>query len=136
MRPLVLACTVWLAAIPALGDETVVSRSEFRDYATGYTLYFEQDGVPFGSETFGEDGAVQWRFRTGECVEGVWASRGAQLCFQYFDGPGEPPQCWRALRDDDGLMVRLLTSEDAGLELRISGRDTRPLLCSGPSEET
>ena len=46
---------------PALAEEKPISPSEFRDYAEGWTLYFERDGQPFGSESFLKNGKVQWR---------------------------------------------------------------------------
>ena len=40
------------------------------------------------------------------------------------------------LRDDDGLLARLLGGENAGLELRVTGRDKQPLLCGDPGTQT
>lgn len=111
-----------------------ISPSEFRDYAEGYTLYFERDGKPFGAESFGEGGETQWRFQDGSCVRGAWRPHGAQLCFFY--GPGTEVQCWRMLRDGDAMIAKLLgDGEGAGMELHITGRDKRPLLCGEPGTE-
>ncbi|MEM0945753.1 MAG: hypothetical protein AAGI70_17620 [Pseudomonadota bacterium] len=117
----------------ALADEEVVSPEEFRDFAEGHTLYFEQGGETFGSETFEEDGVVRWRYRNGVCVDGAWRARGAQICFLY-EGQDEV-LCWRMFRDSEGLLARLLNGENPGMELRITGRDKRPLLCGAPPVE-
>jgi len=131
MRALLLVLA--LVAGPALAAEPVAP-AEFRAYAEGHTLYFERDGAPHGSEAFRAEGRVTWRFPDGSCVEGMWRPHGAQLCFLY-EGMDEV-QCWWALRDDEGLFVRLLgDGPDAGMELRITGRDERPLLCGAPGTD-
>lgn len=131
-----LAVLALLAGPVALADEPeIVSPSEFRAYAEGYTLYYERDGEAFGSEAFRPGNIVTWRFESGTCVDGAWEVRGAQVCFKFVGTIDEPAQCWRVLRDGEGLFVRLLTGEDDGFELRITERDTRPLQCLGPSED-
>ena len=133
MRTLLLLCLLVLAA-PAFGEEPV-SPSEFREYAEGHTLYFNRDGEPFGSEEFEPGGKTTWRYMDGSCSDGAWRAHGAQLCFFY--GEGTDVLCWRLIRDDEGLLVRLLgDSEEAGLELRITARDQRPLICGEPGRGT
>jgi hypothetical protein len=106
MKTLALLCLIAFAS-PALAEEPV-SPSEFWDYAEGHTLYFERDGEPFGSEAFEPGGRTTY----GEATE---------------------VQCWRLIRDDKGLLVRLLgESSDAGMELRITGRDKRQPICGEP----
>ncbi|MEL6479274.1 MAG: hypothetical protein AAFR17_18245, partial [Pseudomonadota bacterium] len=118
---------------PAMALEPITPR-EFQDYAEGYTLYFEHDGEPFGSESFDEGGAVTWRYRDGVCVDGVWRAHGAQICFYYGDPQGV--LCWRMLRDGDQLLARLLgDAENAGMELQITRRDREPLICGGPGTD-
>lgn len=132
MRRILLA--LLLIAAPALAQgpgEEPVSPAEFREFAEGWTLYFERDGAPFGQEAFEPGGETLWRYPDGSCMEGVWAPHGGQLCFYY--GEGEEVLCWRALRDADGLKVRLLgDGPEAGMELRITGRDREPPLCGAP----
>jgi len=131
MRNLLLAFLL-IASAPALAQEPV-SPSEFRDYAEGYTLYFEQEGEPFGSEAFEPGGKTLWRYEDGSCLEGVWRPHGAQLCFFY----GDDVLCWRLLRDEQGLVVRLLgDGPDAGMELRVVGRDQRSPICGEPGRAT
>lgn len=135
MKTPLAACLILLAApalAPALAEEPV-SPSEFRAFAEGHTLYFERDGEPFGSEAFEPGGQTLWRYRDGSCLAGVWRPHGAQVCFYY--GEGIDVLCWRLLRDEQGLIVRLLgDSEDAGMELRITGRDKRAPICGDPGQ--
>lgn len=119
--------------LPSVAEQPITPE-EFRAYSEGYTLYFEQDGEPFGSESFGPDGESKWRYQSGVCVEGAWRPHGAQICFYYIGEQGV--QCWRMLRDEQGLIARLLGEGDnAGLELRINRRDREPLLCGGPGAD-
>ncbi len=130
MRRLLPALCLVLAALPALAEEPV-SPSEFRDYAEGWTLHFEMDGESFGTEMFEPGGHTLWRFRDGTCAPGVWRPYGAQVCFFY--GDESEVLCWRVLRDEKGLMVRLLgDGPDAGMELRITGRDNSRPICGEP----
>lgn len=122
-------------ASPALAQD-IVSPEEFRDFAEGYTLHFQRDGQPFGSEKFESDGRVRWRFNDGSCVRGVWRAHGAQLCFLYEMPGGEGPLCWRMLRDEEGIFARLLDGENAGMEIRLARRDKAPLLCGEPGRGT
>ncbi len=121
-------------AIPALAlaaAEQPLSPSEFRKYAEGHTLYFDRDGEPFGSEAFEPGGQTLWRDMDGSCTEGVWRPHGGQVCFYY--GDGAEVLCWRLIRDEQGLLVRLLgDGSDAGMELRITGRDERQPICGEP----
>ncbi len=137
MRTLTLLCLL-AVAVPALAlalAEKPLSPTEFRDYAEGHTLYFDRDGAPFGSEAFEPGGQTLWRYMDGSCTEGVWRPHGGQLCFYY--GDGSEVLCWRLIRDDEGLLVRLLgDGPDAGMELRITGRDQRRPICGEPGRGT
>ena len=134
MRKFVLAAL--LICLPALAQEPV-SPEEFRDFAEGWTLHFERDGEPFGSEAFERGGKVRWRYSDGSCVRGAWRAHDDRLCFLY-DSEDEGPalNCWRMMRDDDGMFARLLDGENAGLELRVARRDRTPLLCGQPGVRT
>ncbi len=136
MRYALLLC-LSLVAPPTLaaGAEKPMSPSEFREYSEGYTLYFERDGEEFGSEAFEPGGRTLWRYLDGSCMHGVWRPHGAQVCFYY--GEGSDVLCWRVIRDDQGILVRLLgDTADAGMELRIVGRDQRELICGDPGRGT
>ena len=136
MNRLLAAVPLLLAAAPALAADPVAP-SEFRAYAEGHTLYFSRDGKPFGSEAFEPGGATTWRYEEdGSCLPGVWRPYGAQLCF-YYGGAADDILCWRLLRDEQGLIVKLLgEGDDAGMELRITGRDERKPICGEPAQPT
>ena len=136
MRRILILCFALFAGGFAQAED-VVSPSEFRDYAEGYTLYFERDGRAFGSERFEADGKSRWRYNDGSCVDGAWKAHGAQICFLYHpEGAEREVLCWRVLRDAQGLFARLLTGENAGIELRVVRRDREPLLCGEPGTAT
>jgi hypothetical protein len=125
-----------LIAAPAFAEQSV-SPDEFREYAEGWTLYFERDGLHFGSEEFRSDGMVRWRYSDGSCVRGAWRPHDGQLCFLYdTEDEGAVINCWRMMRDEQGLFARLLDGENAGLELRVTRRDRAPLLCGEPGRST
>lgn len=117
----------------AMAEGTPMSPEEFRDYAEGYTLYFEKDGEVWGSESFAEGGGVVWRYPTGDCMPGVWRPYEGRVCFYY--GLGSEVLCWEMTKRKDDILGRLLDGPDAGLELTITGRDRRPLLCSEGGEQ-
>lgn len=136
MRSILLLCCALLAAGPALAEDPV-SPSEFREYSEGFTLYFEIDGKPFGSERFEEGGKSRWRYNDGSCVRGAWRAHGAQVCFLYeAEDEERDVLCWRILRDEQGLFARLLSGSKAGMELRVTRRDRKPLLCGSPATST
>ena len=137
VRALSLVFAMILAAPLAQAEEEPVSPSEFRKYSEGYTLYFERDGEPFGSERFEPGGKARWRYSDGSCVRGAWRPHGGQVCFLYEAESNERDVlCWRMLRDEKGLFARLLSGENAGLELRVVKRDQKPLLCGDPATDT
>lgn len=136
MRQIITLCIALLVAGASSAEEPV-SPMEFRAYSEGWTLYFELNGRPFGSERFEEGGRARWRYNDGSCVRGAWKPHGAQLCFLYEAEAAERDLlCWRMLRDDQGLFARLLTGDNAGLELRVVRRDREPLLCGKPGTAT
>lgn len=123
---------ILLIAAPAVAEEPVTPE-EFRDFAEGWTVYFEREGRPFGSEEFEQGGKVRWRYSDGSCVSGAWRAHDGQLCFLYDTvEEGAVINCWEMMRDDDGIFARLIDGDNAGLELRISRRDRAPLLCGEP----
>lgn len=134
----VVAFLAILIGTPALGLEGVegeqMSPESFRDYAEGYTLYFEREGQPWGAERFEGDGRVTWRYPSGECISGVWKAHEGRACFYY--GPGSDVFCWGMRRRGDGLTGRLESDvEEHGMEIDIVRRDRLPLSCGAPGAD-
>ncbi|MEM6622137.1 MAG: hypothetical protein AAF674_07910 [Pseudomonadota bacterium] len=138
MKRFLICLLALILSVPAAAadDAVPIGPGEFREYAEGYTLYFERDGEYFGSESFEAGGEVRWRYRDGSCVSGNWRAHGAQICFLYESEAQDDVLCWRMLRDEEGLLARLLNGDNPGLELRIVGRDREPLLCGDPGTQT
>ena len=137
MRHIAMLILAGLMILPAAAaDEVPIGPTEFREYAEGWTLYFERDGRAFGSESFEPGGKTRWRYSDGSCVDGHWRAHGAQICFLYDSVQEDEVLCWRMLRDEEGLLARLLNGDNEGLELRITGRDKQPLLCGEPGTST
>ncbi|MEO0819448.1 MAG: hypothetical protein AAF074_03385 [Pseudomonadota bacterium] len=128
------ALAVALAApLPGWAAGEAMSPEEFREYAEGYTLYFERDGQPWGSESYSPGGRVTWRQPDGQCVPGVWKGHEGRVCFYY--GEGTEVLCWAMERSAEGLVGQLETpGRDQGLKLTIARRDRQPLLCGDASE--
>lgn len=136
MKSIFVFCVLAFLALPAGAEDQPITPQEFQDYSEGWTLYFERDGRLFGSETFEPGGKTRWRYSDGSCVDGHWRPHGAQICFRYDSEQEDEILCWRMLRDGEGLIARLLNGTNEGLELRITGRDKRPLLCGDPGTAT
>lgn len=130
--PLAFAVAFLLLLPAGARADDPVSPKEFSDFALGWTLYYEEEGAPAGSEHFRPDGRVRWRDEAGECFDGVWRAHRDQACFYY--GPGTDVLCWslHRTRPSGNIVVRLTGDrEDAGMELEIVRRDRKPLLCKG-----
>lgn len=132
IRSLILTFVTLAAGAMAAAAAERVSPEEFGRYAEGWTLYFEHDGEEWGAESFRPKGRVRWRYPDGECIEGVWRANEQDVCFYY--GPGSEVLCWALWREKPGgsIFATLLgEGEDAGLQLEITRRDRRPLICNG-----
>lgn len=130
MRAALLLAALALLPFPAVAAERV-SPSEFEEYAEGWTLYFERDGERWGEEQFSEGGGTLWRYKDGTCSEGAWRPYEGDICFYYF-GMEDSILCWQVMRDEEGMFARLETPEEE-IELRITGRDRRQLICGEPA---
>lgn len=125
----VLFLLLALAAGPALADERL-SAQDFADFATGFTLYYEsEEGEPYGSERFEDDGFVTWRDPGGRCTRGGWRPYNDNMCFLY----GGEVQCWSFFEGDTGRYVRPADEEEP--RLRVVRRDRTPLSCWGDEFE-
>jgi hypothetical protein len=110
-----------LAAGP--GSAAPLTAEEFRSFAEGWTLHFELEGAPFGTESFGDGGRTLWRPEGGVCTPGLWTAVGSEVCFFY----GGETACWLLWRDAGGVIAR--SSPDGDMEVRVSRRDRAPLDC-------
>lgn len=119
---MLLATLIGLAC-PSAAQERPVTADEFRAYAEGWTLHFEEDGRPFGAERYDPGDRVLWKPEGGDCAPGVWGEADGAICFLYDRGLS----CWRLFRDAEGMLAR--PAEGDGPDLRIARRDRAPLLC-------
>lgn len=110
-----------LAAGP--GGAAPLSVEEFRAFAEGWTLHFELDGAPFGTESFSHGGRTLWRPEGGACTPGLWTAVGPEVCFFY----GDDSACWLLWRDAGGVIAR--SAPDGDMEVRVTRRDRAPLDC-------
>ena len=121
-----------LLASGAAAQDTV-SPEAFERLAEGRTLHFTLDGVPFGAEQYLSGRRSLWRFEDGSCETGEWWPEGDLVCFRYEAQEG-PAQCWRFRQTGGGYeAARIESGSESGFVLRLSGSDTNPLNCPGPS---
>ncbi len=118
-----VALALCLLTAPTAAQETPLDGAGWRAYAEGWTLHFEEDGAPYGAESYHPGDAVIWKPEGGACAQGFWIERRGALCFLYQDGQS----CWRMSRDADGVLAR--PADGGGPALRVVRRDRAPLLC-------
>lgn len=124
-----LAILAALAAPAAAQD--AVAADEFDRLATGRTLHFTLNGLPFGSEQFFSGRRSLWRFAGQECQPGTWHGEGERICFVYDADP--TPICWFFRRDDGEFSAHLAEDGgETGFSLELSAIDSAPLPCPGP----
>ncbi|MEM7269042.1 MAG: hypothetical protein AAF401_07295 [Pseudomonadota bacterium] len=127
-----LACLM-LIAPAALAEERLITGEEFRRFAEGWSLHFEdRNGDHFGSEQYFSNGQSVWLPEGGQCERGVWAQDGPKICFLYAVGIA----CWLVYQDGDNLRAVAADEEDIDdpLELFLTKRDKTPVICpEGPS---
>ncbi len=123
-----------LAALssPVFAQEPVPA-AEFDNYSVGTTLYFTKDGMFYGSEQFLEDRKSVWRAEDGSCVNGSWVEIEGGICFTY-DGRSNS-HCWALTREDGKITIESMfaTPTQPSTMLEVSGQDTVPIICTGPS---
>ncbi|MCP5075618.1 MAG: hypothetical protein GY947_20300 [Rhodobacteraceae bacterium] len=122
-------CVALLLALPAAAEE-IISPDEFETLSTGKTLYFTRDGRHFGAEQFYTRRRSLWQYNGGECSDGVWYAKGDLICFEYEGNPA--PQCWHFLKTSQGFVARPENGAPEA-DITMSGIDTEPLDCKGPS---
>lgn len=122
---LIFVCTASAAVA-----ETPMSASEFGAYVDGKTLYYSQNGQPYGAEQYLPNQRVRWSFLDGDCKEGVWYQQGQEICFVYEDFGG--PQCWSFYLDGSGKLRGNFESDPEATTLYEAQEDSKPMLCLGP----
>lgn len=103
--------------------------AEFEAYVSGKTLFFLENGQPYGAEIYLPGRRVRWSFLDGQCTEGTWFEQDGLICFDYEDR--SDLQCWSFRQTDAGLAATFAGGTDATVlyEAQDLGRD---LLCPGP----
>lgn len=115
----------------SLAEAEPVSPQEFEALATGRTLHFTQDGLPFGAEQYFSGRRTLWRFFDGSCETGLWQPADDLICFTYDTGPDR--QCWRLWREKGRLSAVLVVEGfDSGIPLDLARIDDADLPCPGP----
>jgi hypothetical protein len=117
-----------LLTSPVFAQE-FMSPDEFQSYANGKTLYFAQQGQPYGVEQYLPGQQSIWQYADGTCAHGLWYAREEQICFIYEGDSTE--QCWRFLRKGDGFAARANGREPAA-DLDVIWRDEVPIQCTAP----
>lgn len=115
-----------LCATPLVADP--LTGAEFDAYATGKTLTFAEDGLPYGAEEYLPGKRVRWAFDQDTCKEGIWYEEDQNICFVYEDGFA--PQCWQFFIETDKL--KAVFQGESGTELYEAWTSDGPLACMGP----
>lgn len=102
---------------------------EFDSYTRGKTLFYGFDGTAYGVERYMANRRVIWSFLDGDCKEGIWYQRDAQICFIYEDRLD--PQCWEFSRTPNGLVAQF-EGDPEKTELYEAEDIDEEMLCYGP----
>ena len=115
-------------ATPTVAAE-LVPLDAFDAFASGKTLYYSQNGMPFGIERYLPGHKSIWQYADGTCVAGDYYARGDMICFLYEGDTQE--QCWRFFKDGKTYSARAEGAQPQD-DLSVMGRDQRPIPCKGP----
>jgi hypothetical protein len=126
------AIILWILPLP-LAAQDILEPEEFETYAEGYTLYFSQQGTPYGVEQYLPNRESIWQFADGICKRGIWYTRKEQICFLY-EGDSEA-QCWHFLKKGETYAARAEGREPEA-DLDVIWKDDRPIECLGPDVGT
>lgn len=130
MRLAVLATALALPlAAPA---EERLNALEFEQLSAGRTLFFAQNGKPFGAEEYRRNRTVVWSFLGGQCQHGSWREGpDDSICFRYEGDTRETPICWEFFRDGTEIVAREIGADPVD-DLTVIGESRAPLPCAGP----
>ena len=117
-----------LSPLPAAAAE-YMSGEAFEAYTRGKTLFFGQNGAPYGAEIYLDNRRVKWSFLDGECKEGQWYEEGEMICFVYEDDPS--PHCWTFQLSGERLIARF-ENNPAATELYEAQDIGEEMICLGP----
>ena len=119
-----------LTVFPALLNAAeFLTPGEFQTYAQGKTLYFAQQGQPYGVEQYLPGQQSIWQYADGTCTHGIWYARKELICFLYEGDNTE--QCWRFLQKGGRFAARADGREPAA-DLEVIWRDELPIQCKAP----
>ena len=124
-----LALTFLILTTGNLAAQDTMNAEAFDAYTRGRTLFFGQNGAPYGAEVYLENRRVRWSFLDGECKDGTWYEEAGMICFVYEDNP--VPQCWTFRQGTGGLIARFENDPDA-TELYEADDIGEEMLCLGP----
>lgn len=125
---LCLAAALAAQAAPARAEPTM-SAAEFDAYTRGKTLFYGQNGRPYGAEVYRDNRRVQWSFLDGVCKEGEWYEENGMICFTYENELD--PQCWTFREGGNGLIARF-ENDPAATQLYEVDEAGQELICLGP----
>ena len=113
----------------AISAQEILSPEEFKSYAEGKTLYFSQQGQPFGVEQYLPGQHSIWQYKDGTCIQGIWYTRKTLICFVY-EGDGQE-QCWHFLQKGKRFAARA-EGRESEADLEVVWRDDEPIQCKAP----
>lgn len=116
------------APFPAMAED-FLNGEEFDAYTRGKTLFFGENGRPYGAEVYLDNRRLRWSFLDGECMDGEWYEQGEMICFVYEDNPG--PQCWTFQIGPRGLIARF-ENDPSSTQLYEAQDLGEEMLCLGP----
>lgn len=109
--------------------QQILSPEEFAAYIRDQTLYFAQQGQPYGIEQYLPGRRSIWQYADGTCTRGIWYPKADMICFVYETDSAE--QCWHFLKKGEVFAARAEGREPEA-DLDVIWRDQRPIPCKGP----
>ncbi len=117
--------------VDRIGEAVDIPAEEWAAMATGRTLTYQIEGVPFARERYypGTD-RVTLQLADGQCLQGTWSYAAPLYCFRW---EGEEPACFRHARlGQTILVIQTDNGADTPVIQRMTGVTDTPLFC-GPA---